>query len=109
MASGKATVGQINNVWVNLDTRLIKYKREVAKEVVARVRQRTPIRTGFLWRSWEYQMHNYSVSFKNAAPYADFVENGTPFQAPQRMLQRTLLEVDEIGRLVAQRLGIKVK
>lgn len=88
---------------MNLDTRLKRFKQEFGMEFTERVQQKTPVRSGHLQKMWGFTIKAKDIEVWNAAPYASFVENGTPEMEPHRMLARTVLEKDEITELAIQR------
>ena len=85
--------GEIDKVFVELNTNLRKFKQEFAMEFQRRLENRTPVQKGFL--------------LSNTQDYAYYVEFGTPVMAPRAMVRTTLLEKDAIAAVAKQRAGIK--
>lgn len=90
-------------------TLLRKFRQEVGKETVARVKQRTPVITGTLQEGWEYQLKEKDVEIRNKVPYASYVERGTSKMEPRAMLRTTLAEMDQIVEVASERAGLKQK
>lgn len=97
------STGEIEKVFVGLDTRLRRFKEEFGVEFLERVRQRTPVETGKLQRGWGFTMKQSDIAIWNIQDYAAYVEYGTPHMAPRGMLRTTLLEKEEIARVAAER------
>jgi hypothetical protein len=95
--------GEIEKVFLNLNTRLRKFKQEFGMEFMERVKARTPVKTGRLQRSWGFTMKQSDIEVWNVAPYAHFIENGTPYIAPRGMMKVTLLEKEEIAEIALER------
>lgn len=95
-------------VFAGLDTRLRKFKEQFGVEAVERMKQRTPVRTGVLKESYGFTLKAKDVEFWNLAPYATYVENGTPHMAPRAMMRTTLLlESEQIAEVAATKAGLK--
>lgn len=101
------TNGEIDKVFVGLNTSLRKFKREVGVEITARVEQRTPEITGRLKRGWGFTEKAKDIQIYNVVEYASFVEYGTPHMAPRGMLRATLNELPDIADVAAKRAGLK--
>lgn len=79
-----------------LQAKLKALPNYLGQEVVARVKPRTPVRTGALQSDWQYVVQDTKLTVGNTIPYATFVELGTVKMRPRAMLQTTLLEVPQI-------------
>jgi hypothetical protein len=76
-------------------------------EFLARVREKSPVRTGFLRDSWYWDNSNPDEPvFTTVCEYATFVENGTEFQRPQMMVATTVLEAPDILRQASKVVGL---
>lgn len=95
--------GEIDQVFTNLKTRLRLYKREFGMEVLERTRARTPVVTGEMKAGWGFTEKATELEFWNVSDHSAYVEFGTPTQAPQAPLRRTLLEANEITQIAAER------
>jgi len=98
--------GEIDNVFIELDTKLRKFKEAHGVELMERVKQRTPVDTGHLQNSWGFQMKSTSYEVYNTKDYAAYVEYGTEKMAPRGMLRTTLLEVDQITEVAKRKVGL---
>lgn len=87
---------QIDSAMLGVMDDLLEFNQAFAREFVISVQQKTPVRTGVLQAGWQSSADINSIEIWNDVDYAEYVENGTPFQAPQGMLARTLEEVDII-------------
>jgi len=72
-------------------TRLIKI---TVDEIIRDVKRWTPVRTGRLERSWQKRKIGGSANYEiwNSQDYATFVENGTRYRRPIRMLQKAMIK-----------------
>ena len=65
-----------------------------AKEVLTDVKRFTPKRSGRLRAAWTSSKSGHRsrtrVTIANATSYANYVENGTRYMAPRRMLRRAV-------------------
>lgn len=100
-------MAEIDKVFAGLDTRLRRFKEAFAIEFLDRVKRRTPVRTGKLQRSWGATQRATDVEIYNVADYASYVEYGTERMEPRGMLRATLMEVDQIAEVAAQKVGLK--
>jgi hypothetical protein len=99
--------GEIDRVFANLDTSLVKFKREWGVEALQRVENRTPVLTGALKRGWGFEMKAKDIEIYNTKDYAEYVEYGTPHMAPVGMLRATLNEAEQISEVAAKKAGLK--
>jgi hypothetical protein len=100
-------MAEIDKVFLDLNTRLRKFKREFGSEFTQRVAEKTPVKTGALQGGWGFVEKQDDIEVYNTKDYASHVEYGTPHMAPRGMLRRTLLEKDEIAEVAAQKAGLK--
>ena len=96
-----------SSVIIDLQTRLRKFKTEYALEFKERLEAKTPVRTGALKNSYVIKQKQTGFQIESIEDYFGYVNNGTPFQRPQRMVERTLAEKDSIAEVAAQRAGLK--
>lgn len=68
----------------------------IAEEFYDRVKDRTPVDSGNLKRSWSRK----GLRIENDADYATYVENGTDTASGAHMVKVTKSEVDEIIKKV---------
>ncbi len=101
------TPGEIDKLYVGLDTKLRKFKQEFASEFVQRVEERTPVDTGKLKAGWVTKQTQTGFEISNTQPYAGYVENGTDKMAPRLMIATTLVEKDQITEIAKERAGLK--
>jgi len=99
--------GEIDKLFVDLETRLVKFKQEFAMEFQQRLENHTPVRTGALKAGWVTQLSQTGFKLSNIQPYAAYVEYGTEKMAPRAMIGTTLLEKDQIVKVVKDKLGLK--
>lgn len=92
---------------VDLQTKLVNFKREFAMEFKSRVEQRTPVRTGALKGGWHIELKSTEMELSNTQEYMPYVEFGTPSFGPRAMVRTTLLESDQIIEVAKERAGIK--
>lgn len=95
--------GEIDKFIVDLDTRLRRFKEEFGMELMERVKQKTPVRTGALRDGWGFEQKRESISVYNTQEYAGYVEYGTEKMAPRAMLRTTLLEKEQIAQVAKER------
>lgn len=100
-------MADLNVVFVDLDEQVKKFAAEWSREFVERVKQKTPVVSGFLRDSWYTKTYDNEVEIGNSAPYASYVEYGTLNMEPRAMMQTTLLEKDDISKVATERTGIK--
>jgi hypothetical protein len=100
-------MADIDKVLPGLKTRLRKFKQEYGMEFMERVKARTPVRSGHLQNSWGFDMKATDISIYNVADYASYINDGTPYIQPHRMLETTMLEHDDIAAVAAQKAGLK--
>jgi hypothetical protein len=82
-------------------------KKQFQADFKARVRDRTPVRTGALQAGWVWDNSNPDLPvFTNLMNYAAYVENGTEFQRPQMMVAITLREAPQILNDAAKKVGL---
>lgn len=92
---------------VDLQTKLVNFKREFAMEFKSRVEQRTPVRTGALKGGWHIELKSTEMELSNTQEYMQYVEFGTPKMQPHGMVRTTLLEGEQIMEVAKERSGIK--
>lgn len=69
-----------------------------AEEFEARVKRRTPVRTGRLQAGWETEVTEDEINISNDVEYAGFVEDGTENMSGAHMLKVTISEVPAISK-----------
>ena len=102
-----ANIHEIEGVFAQLDTSLRKFKTQWGVEFLARVKQKTPVRTGHLQNSWGFESKARDIEIYNTMPYAYAVEYGNDHMAPRAMMRTTLLESEQITQVAKQKAGIK--
>jgi hypothetical protein len=70
--------------------------QRLGEELLARVKARTPVRSGYLQSRWQVVLTPTTLTLGNDARYASYVEFGTPKMAPVGMLGTTVMEVPAI-------------
>lgn len=70
--------------------------QKVAEEMQQRVMDRTPVRSGYLKSRWQVVYTTTGFTLGNDAPYASFVEFGTPKMSPVGMLGTTVMELPQV-------------
>jgi hypothetical protein len=87
-------------------------KKAFANEMLKRVKDRTPVRTGILQESWSVEVKKDSIDMKNDATneegefYVPFVEFGTAHMAGAFMLSTTILESQDILTVAKKNVGL---
>jgi hypothetical protein len=70
---------------------------KVADELLTRVKDRTPVKTGTARDGWEVtDLTTTGFKIKNDVEYIGYLEDGTPKMRPVKMLATTLMEIDDI-------------
>jgi hypothetical protein len=102
------TNGEIDRVFLNLDTSLRKLKMEIGIEVKRRVEERTPVgKSGRLKKGWGFTPKARDIEVYNIVEYASFVEMGTDKMEPRGMLRTTIAEMDQIVEVAKKKAGVK--
>jgi len=82
------------NTSKNVQKEIEALVRKTALEVVRDVKRFTPVRTGALRDAWKFQKRgsgrNTRYEISNSKKYATYIENGTRYIVPRRMLARAL-------------------
>ena len=99
--------GEIDRIFIDLGTKLTKFKKEFASEMAQRVEARTPVLSGSLKAGWLTEQTKTGFTISNIREYAKFVEYGTVHMAPRAMLRTTMLEAAQIAEVARERAGIK--
>jgi len=99
--------GEIDKYFIDLDTRLVNFKKEYAMEFQRRVEERTPVLTGALQKGWLNALTQTGFTISNIQPYASYVEYGTEKMAPRAMIGTTILESEQIAKVAKDKAGIK--
>lgn len=99
--------GDIDKVFIDLGTRLRKFKEEYAIEFQQRLEAKTPVRSGDMKKGWGNTIKQEGFEVWNTQDYAGYVNYGTPYQAPQRMIERTAAEGEAIAKVAARKAGLK--
>jgi prolyl oligopeptidase PreP (S9A serine peptidase family) len=94
------------SVFIDLKTRLRKFKTEFAIEFKTRIEDKTPVRSGDLKAGYFIQQKQEGFEISNTKDYFQHVNNGTPTQRPQRMLERTMQEANSIAEIAANKAGL---
>lgn len=82
------TLKETNN---NIDKEIEKVLRQTANEILSEVKRYTPKETGKLARNWKtVRKNDKEFEIENDLNYAYFVENGTRYMVPKRMLARAI-------------------
>lgn len=80
---------------------------EVAKEMLARIKRRTPVKTGATQNGWAIVRNGAKIQFTNDQPAANFLEHGTSNMEPVGMVRTTVAEMPQI---IAEKKGsLKLK
>lgn len=92
-----------DKIFIDLQTRLRKFKEAWAVEFIERVQDKTPENTGRLKESYFVQQKKEGFDLGSVEDYFSYVEHGTSKMRPRRMVGRTLLEEEEITALAVER------
>jgi len=101
-------MANVQIAWLNLerfktDTQSFtkKYEKQILRlikitvdEIIRDVKRWTPVRSGRLERSWQKRKIRGAANYEiwNSQDYATFVENGTRYRRPIRMLQKAMIK-----------------
>lgn len=91
-----ATIQHFESVLTDVQENIDKLIADVAAEVESRVRDRTPVRTGYARSRWQTEVRDDGFDIGNDAEYISFLELGSSQQAPLGMLGITMEEVPDI-------------
>lgn len=100
-------MASIKDTFMGMKTGLRKFRHEFGAEFLERVKARTPVVSGRLQAGWDYKLQSYDVVIYNKVHYAGFVEYGTPKMEPRGMLRVTIMEVEQIAEVAAEKAGLK--
>jgi len=92
-----------DKIFIDLQSRLRKFKEEWAIEFMERVKEKTPEKSGRLKESYYFTQKQEGIEFASLEDYFKYVEHGTVHMAPRRMVGRTLLEEDEITEIAMRK------
>lgn len=76
-----------------------KVVQEVSRQVFDKVKERTPVNTGYAKSRWTITEENNRSIINNDAPYIGVLEDGSSQQAPVGMVGVTL---DEVPQMIAE-------
>lgn len=91
-----ATITHNEQVLVDIQHDIDEVIKEVGKEALTRVKDRTPVRTGYAQSRWELTVESDGFTLENDADYISYLELGSSSQAPSGMLGITMVEVPDI-------------
>lgn len=98
-----ATITHNEKLLVDIQDDIDKVVKEVGREALNRVKDRTPVRTGYARSRWELTTQEDGFTLENDATYISFLELGSSDQAPNGMLGITMMEVPDIVDEVVQK------
>ena len=94
---GKGTIRHNEAILSDVKAAMDKVIEEVAAEVLERVKDLTPVDTGFAQSQWKLdEVNEEGFEISNNANYIEYLENGSSTQAPNGMLGITLMEVPDM-------------
>lgn len=91
-----ATITHNESILVDIQNDIDTVIKEVGQEALKRVKERTPVRTGYAQSRWEMNSDNQGFTLENDADYISYLEAGWSNQAPAGMLGITMVEVPDI-------------
>lgn len=91
-----ATIEYHEEVLTDLEEDIDNLIADVAKEVLSRVKDRTPVDTGYAKSRWTIDTTDSGFDINNDADYISYLELGHSQQAPAGMLGITMEEVPDI-------------
>ncbi len=92
-----------DKIFIDLQTRLRRFKEEWAIECMERIKEKTPEKSGRLKESYFVQQKKDGFDLGSVEDYFTYVEHGTSKMRPRRMVGRTLLEEEEITAIAIER------
>ena len=96
----------LGSVCDNLASMLEALPLAIGDAYITKVKQRTPVDTGFLRKSWKIgDVSGNYVQVINDAPYAEYIENGTEKMAPRAMAAATTADFDSVIDLARKRIA----
>lgn len=97
--------GDIERFTAAVDTRSRRVLREFGIEAKRRMEDITPVRTGEMKAGWGFTERRDGIDIYNVAPHAKWVDQGSDKQPPQRIIERTLMNSDQILAVAIERAG----
>lgn len=91
-----ATIIHNESILLDIQNDIDKVIKEVGEEALSRVKDRTPVRTGYAQSRWEMTSDDQGFTLENDAEYISYLELGWSDQAPAGMLGITMVEVPDI-------------
>lgn len=98
-----ATITHNESVLADIQNDIDKVIQEVGKEALKRVKERTPVDTGYAQSRWELSVDDNGFTLENDADYISYLEAGWSNQAPAGMLGITMVEIPDITDEVVAR------
>lgn len=91
-----ATITYNEQVLTDIEDAMDKVIAEVGRVCLERVKERTPVRTGYARSRWGLEVGSHDFTLNNDAEYISYLEDGSSDQAPSGMLAITMMEVPDI-------------
>jgi len=102
-----STPHDVEVTFVEIKSKLRRFKEEYAVEMLERIRARTPVLSGALKGGWGQTQRQDGFEIYNTQDYAGYVEYGTVHMAPRAMIRTTLVEKEQIKEVAFEKAGIK--
>ena len=87
------TVTGVQGVGVDLERSLQRLVKQIADDVYATARSKTPVRSGRAKNAWREATSKNNFKVENNVPYIDKLEAGASRQAPRGIIGPTLTTI----------------
>jgi len=87
------TVTGVQGVGVDLERSLQRLVKQIADDVYATARSKTPVRSGRAKNAWTEATSKNNFKVENRVPYIDKLEAGASRQAPRGIIGPTLTTI----------------
>jgi HK97 gp10 family phage protein len=97
----------VDKFFAQNEEKVKKGLEDIGKMLVPEIKAATPVITGKLRDSNDYQVDNKELTLYNTAEYASFVELGTIFQVAQPFMRETIYKnVSKISEIMKSNLKV---
>ena len=97
----------VDKFFAQNEEKVKKGLEDIGKMLVPEIKAATPVRTGNLRDSNDYEVDNKELILYNTAEYAPFVELGTIFQVAQPFMRETIYKnVSKISEIMKSNLKV---
>jgi len=88
----------IEDVLAALKNPVVDHKQLMRKvdAIANKLKEATPVDTGFAEHHWETERHGNTAKISNATPYISELNAGTSKQAPAHFVEKTVLSIPDV-------------